>query len=187
MTPWRTYKATAHEVGGVNQTYCLSCLCRRTMSLQYHFKNRLLVVTLTPHWYFCFYGVCAESIPLMLPMLTHYRRISWVFYLYNLCLRWGKLKVLRNGSINYITPARSRPRQKVVIATLAGLLITTIVQLIVQWYDTSSSFVRKPENRLDTFLLSVDDLIPVVQIVTLIAQGMGQILADGIMVNVLYF
>jgi len=98
-----------------------------------------------------------------------------------------RFKVCWEESINCITPVRSQPRQKAVIATLAGLFIITIVQLIVQWYYTSTCFVGTPDNRQDTFLLSLENsLSPVVTTVFLIAQGIGQILADSLLVNIFY-
>jgi len=85
---------------------------------------------------------------------------------------------------NWVALARPHPREKLVIGTLTGLFATIIVQLTVQWYFTSSCFVGASKNRLTLYLLSTESVLtPVVDILVAAAQGIGQILADGLLVK----
>jgi len=89
---------------------------------------------------------------------------------------------------NLVSLARPHPRNKLVIGSITGLFAAIIVQLTVQWYFTKSCFVGASKNRLTLFLFTTEStLTPVVDLLIVVAQGVGQILADGLLVNLFYF
>jgi len=56
--------------------------------------------------------------------------------------------------------------------------------MILQWYYTYITFVKTPASRSDILLLSLESLLaPIVRITGTVFQGICQILADALMVN----
>jgi len=74
--------------------------------------------------------------------------------------------------------------QRVVIGVLSGLFVTTLGQLIMNWYYTHISLAG-PADRLDTFYLSLGlGVVPVEGILNSTMQGTSLIMADALLVNI---
>jgi len=69
-----------------------------------------------------------------------------------------------------------------VITVLTVLFLTTLSQLILQWYFINLCFVQETNNRVDTFLISLLG-VPVVIILFTILAGTAQIFADALLVG----
>ena len=65
---------------------------------------------------------------------------------------------------------------------LTALFFTALGQMIVNWYYTYICFVGEAKTRIDTFTLTFAGN-SVINIVTVLMMGIGQILADTLLVS----
>lgn len=86
-------------------------------------------------------------------------------------------------NIDFITAQRSNSRYLTVTSVLTLLSFTIFGLVIIQWYLTSISFSGAPANRLEVFAMSGGPgPNAVVSVLGQILQGVGQILADALLV-----
>jgi len=91
-----------------------------------------------------------------------------------------KKRTITNSAIG----ATDRARHFIVSAVLMGLFIATLGQVIIQWYYTNLSFGGKAPDRLQMFYLSQGgDSSAVSGIISFTLLGIGQTLADALLVN----
>jgi len=92
-----------------------------------------------------------------------------------------RLNIQQNCDINY-TSAFTSPSHKYAVTTiLTALFATTLAQVIIEWQYIYVCFLREMGSRLDTFFLSVEGT-PIVITLGVLMQGLGQILADALLV-----
>lgn len=94
--------------------------------------------------------------------------------------------MLRTVNIfNWVTVPAQQSGKPVVISVLSVLFVTTLGQLILNWYYTYISLVGLTSDRLDTFYLSLGSaFVPVETILNIAMQGLGLISADALLVNI---
>jgi len=80
----------------------------------------------------------------------------------------------------------NQSRQRVVTSVLTVLFATTFGQLILAWYYTYKCFAGTAQNRLEMYNLSLGGSgSNVVSLVNVIMLGIGQIIADALLVSVM--
>jgi len=162
------------------------------ISLLYFFRNRLLVETSIRVFFFNFYSVC-EIFTYVCAQLTskdHYRCIFWVLYFHTFNLLWDT-SITSGGDvliIVHITAHNSQSKPWIVQSVLAALFVITTGQLILEWYYTYNCFLGNNRNRLDVAYQSLGlGATAAEQVTGLLFQGMGQSLAEMLLVNILNY
>jgi len=86
--------------------------------------------------------------------------------------------------LTYVAVSRSQTQHRFITGCLTLLFCIIACQVGIQWYYTFTAFGGHAEDRLTIFILSSGGIsAPVVTILTFLLLGLGQITADGLMVQ----